>query len=697
MQELLAQYELLLGQAARAPGVELARHSLVTERGRAVLPDPTIALTRPTHASIADAFMKCVARWPERIAISDSSGEVTYRELERRSRFIASMLIKEGAKPGEMVAVSARGSAVVAAMVGVLRSGASLLTIDPELPLGRRRSMIEQARVQRLISFDANADEELTSGSLRLLPVTLAGSVSAPELTASELPTVELDPPAHARLAHFLDWQRTRFELMPEDRVSQFGASIEQSLLALTSGATLCIFDDEPAPSWFEAQRVNVLHARPSQVQRWLSKGIRLPDLRLVFFTGEPLTEALVERFRSALGTRAMLVNLYGPAQTSLAACFQVVANPAEPGIQPVGRALPDTQVLVLNAKRTQCGLGEVGEVGIRGERDASESSVNEFIKNPFNNDNNDIVYLTGDRGRCREDGLLEIVERRAPIAELPVLAVHASARAAERPAQSGNLVTIQAGKPERAPVYWLPGGDPLFAFGRVSRALGASQPVFGLEPEVDLERAPRTIEGIAASCIRAIQKRQPHGPYHLLGFGLGAFTAYEMAIQLQHAGEELGLLCVFEAAPGNVLRGAERVFSAAQHARRLPSRMTSMARSLMRNRLVLKDAFSAVLEHNRRAATDYMRSPLKRFDGRVSVFLAQESSLNGVAAWLDPRVGWRRSCREIEVHRVPGDRRSLLEDHAEALGLVLRGVIDAAAAMRRDSVELKSSHAQAE
>ena len=91
------------------------------------------------------------------------------------------------------------------------------------------------------------------------------------------------------------------------------------------------------------------------------------------------------------------------------------------------------------------------------------------------------------------------------------------------------------------------------------------------------------------------------------------------------------------------------------------------------------------------------MRSPLKRFDGRVSVFLAQESSLNGVAAWLDPRVGWRRSCREIEVHRVPGDRRSLLEDHAEALGLVLRGVIDAAAAMRRDSVELKSSHAQAE
>ncbi|MBS2029234.1 MAG: amino acid adenylation domain-containing protein [Deltaproteobacteria bacterium] len=920
MQELLAQYELLLGQAARAPEVELAQHSLVTERAKAVLPHPAQELARPPHAPVTDAFLACVARWPERVAISEASRSTTYRELERDSRAVAALLVKQGVKKGDVVAVTGpRGSAMVSAMLGILRSGAVLLTLDPRLPLERRRLMLEQAGARRLIALGNLDVDGLTGAGIQVVRTSQDANTVVPELTATELPTIDPESPAyvfftsgstgvpkgvlgrHAGLAHFLDWQRTRFELMPDDRASQltalsFDVVLRDTFLALTSGGTLCIPDEadvlEPAKilGWLQAQRATVLHVVPSLARLWLAHappGLTLPDLRLVFFAGEPLTDVTVRQFRSVFGTRTTIVNLYGPTETTLAKCFQVVGARTEPGVQPVGRTLPETQALVLNKRRVQCGIDEAGEIAIRtpfrtlGYLNAPDVNARVFIKNPYRNDEADLLYLTGDAGRYRADGLLEILGRlddqvkirgiRVEPGEVEaVLVQHPGVREAvvvprddgaggkalvayvvprasdgvaslreflrarlpeqlvpshfvtlsalplnangkvdrkELPMPSGSeralettrvaardaveakllkmleqlmetsgvgldddffelgghsflalelvteiekelgarvplgalltqgtpralaelirsaripepgvLATLQAGEEGRTPVYWLPGGGGLsvMAFRRVSRALGADQPVFGLEADPDLERAPRTLEGIAASHIRSIQQRQPRGPYHLFGFSLGSFTAYEMALQLQRMGEEVGLLCVFDMAPGNVLTHAERLVVTAQRARHrlsglspfeVPARVGKMARNYVletreRNRVMaLKaGAFGAVVDQNRRAAYEYVRQPLRRFDGKVTIFLAQDSSLTGVSPRLDPRLGWRRSCSEIEVHRVPGDHLSMLDAHAESLGLVLRGVIDAATAIhQRDTVELKSKHPQPE
>src|SRR5262249_8590084 len=93
--------------------------------------------------------------------------------------------------------------------------------------------------------------------------------------------------------------------------------------------------------------------------------------------------------------------------------------------------------------------------------------------------------------------------------------------------------------------------------------------------PALDgLGRLPRTIEKFAAAYIREIRNIQPAGPYHLIGFSAGGTIAYEMARQLQHAGEMVSLLGIIETNTGRYRDGLRHARAA--HIRRITSPDTS-------------------------------------------------------------------------------------------------------------------------
>jgi acyl-coenzyme A synthetase/AMP-(fatty) acid ligase len=85
-----------------------------------------------------------------------------------------------------------------------------------------------------------------------------------------------------------------------------------------------------------------------------------------VFFAGEPLSGALVRRWREVFPESLEIVNLYGPTETTLVKCFQVLPAEIAEGVQPVGRPLPQTQALVLTGGGQLCGIGEPGEIVLR-------------------------------------------------------------------------------------------------------------------------------------------------------------------------------------------------------------------------------------------------------------------------------------------------------------------------------------------
>ncbi|HEX9835929.1 MAG TPA: thioesterase domain-containing protein, partial [Alphaproteobacteria bacterium] len=127
-------------------------------------------------------------------------------------------------------------------------------------------------------------------------------------------------------------------------------------------------------------------------------------------------------------------------------------------------------------------------------------------------------------------------------------------ARGGDRPNRTlpAGLVPI---KPDgdRPPVFAVPGngGNPL-GFVHLGRLLDRRQPFYGIESQgLDGSAPPLDrMEDIAATNIRCIRTLQPRGPYYLAGACFGARVAYEMARQLDAAGERVALLVMLDPSP---------------------------------------------------------------------------------------------------------------------------------------------------
>ncbi|MDQ6893669.1 MAG: amino acid adenylation domain-containing protein [Acidobacteriota bacterium] len=459
--EMLDQLAALLQQIVDAPEMRIGAYSLVTAAARRVLPDPAAPIVERPMEPVTDTFLSWAARTPLAPAIVCEGRVSTYEDLERRSRRIAETLVRQGLAPRDVVGVGGpRGPGMIAAMLGVLRSGAVLLTLDPALPARRRNLMLAEARACRVLRVGSGSEEAAESrgpSSLPMIELDENGEFAGadPSASAVTLPAVRSGDPAyifftsgtsgvpkavlgsHKGLAHFIEWERETFHVAPGDRCSHltglsFDAVLRDIFVPLTSGASLHVpgrsedVGSSGTISWLEREGITIIHAVPSLVQAWLAElpaAARLARLRLAFFAGEPLTDSFVRRWRSAFPESGGIVNLYGPTETTLVKCFFVVPEEPRPGIQPIGNPLPETQALVLRDGSRPCGIGELGEIVLRtpfaslGYVNTTREQAHRFLRNPFRVESGsaggdrdlDLLYRSGDRGRYAVDGSLTI------------------------------------------------------------------------------------------------------------------------------------------------------------------------------------------------------------------------------------------------------------------------------------------------
>ena len=454
---LLQQVETVLGQAVARPETPLDRLSLVTPQSSSVLPDLSAPLEREEVAPVTASFASCVSRWPGSAALRHRERTLIYAELSDRARAGARALRALGCDTGDVVALDGRpGFGLIVGLLGILMAGGAVLMLDRRLPVDRRRLMCREAGAKHLVRLGGSEGHgewwaERSWGAVLSLDHASGDLTGRSEVPGpAELPELDGDDGAyvfftsgttgvpkgvlgtHRGLSHFVDWQRAAFGVGPGDRSSQltglsFDVVLREIFLPLTSGATLCIPDEpeelgaERVLPWLEREKVTTLHTVPTLADTWLQtlpEGVALGQLRRVFFAGEPLSGRLVQRWRTAFGTSAQIINLYGPTETTLAKCFYLVPDEPGEGVQPVGRPLPRSQALVLAGGGRPCGVGEWGEIVIRtpyrtrGYVNVPGENARRFRPNPARPDEGDLLYHTGDRGRFRPDGILEISGR---------------------------------------------------------------------------------------------------------------------------------------------------------------------------------------------------------------------------------------------------------------------------------------------
>src|SRR5205823_13221782 len=101
----------------------------------------------------------------------------------------------------------------------------------------------------------------------------------------------------------------------------------------------------------------------------------------------------------------------------------------------------------------------------------------------------------------------------------------------------------------DRLPAFVIPGGGGISVLGFRDFALRIAdrRPIYGLEVPIKQVTEHLTVEARARDFVYEIRKVQPEGPYHLVGFSLGSWLAFEMTRQLEAEGEDVGFLAVVD------------------------------------------------------------------------------------------------------------------------------------------------------
>lgn len=416
----------------------------------AFLPDPPLTATPFPDAGplLDDPARTAVARHADAPALIASGQSVTHRELADRADRIGAVLAGAGLGPGDLVAVVApKGVDQVVALLGVNRSGAGYVPVEPGWPDARVAALCERASVRHAVVTpgvttrwpDGVVVHELTPEGVLSGPEAAPRRAEPSDLAYAIFTSGSTGTPKGVAIEHravrtTLDDLAERFPLRSDDRVLglsafSFDLSVYDIFTMLGVGGAVVLPDHERQRDpghWLDLMaehRVTVWNTAPALLEMLVEYAEIDPDLarsavsrlRLVFLSADWIPVTLPDRLR-ALAPDARIVSLGGATEGSIwSICYLIgEVDPAWPSI-PYGRALTGQSFHVLDPEGRSCPVGVDGELHIGGDGLAREY-VGDPVQTAERFGYHDILrrrlYRTGDLGRWRTDGTIEFLGR---------------------------------------------------------------------------------------------------------------------------------------------------------------------------------------------------------------------------------------------------------------------------------------------
>ena len=354
---------------------------------------------------------------------------VTYDELRLASDALASKLQLMISGESVIAILLPRQTAnLFVAQLAVLKAGAAYLCLEPRFPDEQIREMLTDSDAVILLS-DSDGLQRATHAGFATIervnvtePVLAATPLKPLWLTSDSLAYVIYTSGTtgrpkgvmitHGGIANLVCSDIEEFQQSPGDRVAQgssaaYDSSVEETWLALASGATLVVMDDHTVRlgpdlvPWLRQERITTLCPPPTLLR---STGcndpeIELPDLRLLYVGGEPLPTDVAD----AWGRACRLVNGYGPTECSVTC----IRGDIVPGNEiSIGTAVPGMNAWILDEALMEVPEGEPGElclggVGLaRGYHRSPKLTDAKFVQHPRLGR----IYRTGDLAQRRPD-----------------------------------------------------------------------------------------------------------------------------------------------------------------------------------------------------------------------------------------------------------------------------------------------------
>ena len=411
-----------------------------------------------------ELFAEQASCQPDSAAVIAAGTRLTYRELDQSANQLAHYLREAGAGPETLIGVYLeRGVEAVRSLLAIMKAGSGYLPLDPSLPPDRVAQICAEARPIAILAarpaLPARGDgppgppEKWLSGTgTRLLALSgLTADLARQPVTA---PGVSLHPDtmcyaihtsgstghpkavavSYASLVCVISGISREYRISARDRVIQlaslaFDTSVEQILVTLACGATLML---PPAGTlapadllrYLEDQRVTVMDLTPAYWHQLLAitgpGDRRMRSIRLMITGGDVADPADCQAALRA-APRARLLNAYGLTETTItSALFDIGAEPEvmPPAIPvPAGQPIRHARIMVLDERLEPVPAATAGEIYVggcgvaRGYLGRPALTAERFLPDRGGVPGS-VMYRTGDLGRWREDGNLEVTGR---------------------------------------------------------------------------------------------------------------------------------------------------------------------------------------------------------------------------------------------------------------------------------------------
>ncbi len=408
--------------------------------------------------SVKQIFEEQAASTPDKTALVSGKVKLTFRQLNNMANSLAWQLVSKGAKPGDRIGILAEQShTMVISLLGVLKVGAAYLPLDTELPKERLEYMLEDSGAKILLShgefpkaisfkgevidLESNSQyNDYISNPPDIRKNTDAAYVIYTSGTTGKPKGVIIED---RNLVNYVNWFKNKFDISTEDKTAIvsslcFDLAYTAFYSALMCGSEMHLMSKEEYSDpqillpYLNENKITYIKSTPSLFNVIVNSGaFVMPEvcrnLRLVVLGGEKINLNDVEMFNK-LYPGAVIVNHYGPTETTIGAIAQVIdfeQFDLYKQLTVIGKPIDNVRVYILDRNLRPLPVGVRGEIYIAGEGvsrgylNRPDLNKERFIQNPFadegvdsTNHKFDTMYKTGDMGRYSADGSIEFIGR---------------------------------------------------------------------------------------------------------------------------------------------------------------------------------------------------------------------------------------------------------------------------------------------
>ena len=396
--------------------------------------------------TIIKLFKEQVKKNPKVKAVKYKEKQITYLELDKKSNYIATQMINQGIKQGDVVGIYLnRSIELIIYMLATMKIGAIYMPMYINYPLDRLEYMLENSNAKLLITdgktkINFNGMIENVQSYEEIQEIDKLPNIeqaSNPEKIAYIIYTsgstgrpkgVQI---RDRNLVNFVKAFNKYYEgkIGPKDKFLSttnisFDVSMWEIFMALLNGSTLVLYEHEiitDIVSYVESiekNKITSLYIPPNILEEVYILLRKKENIKInkILVGVEPIRKRILNKYYK-LNQNMIIVNGYGPTETTIC-CTALKYQPiSEEGIVSIGKPLKNNKIYILSNDKNIQPMGIPGEIYVTGAGvgagyiNKKVETEKNFLDNILDKDS-EKMYKTGDIAKWNKDGTINFIGR---------------------------------------------------------------------------------------------------------------------------------------------------------------------------------------------------------------------------------------------------------------------------------------------